>query len=219
MLKREDNTASKGLLGVPSLLHMDIPDAGSLPWTSGLEARTCTPEEALLLIGSRRRELLEWVISIALAVVIALLTRTYVAAIYTVEGNSMLPNLTTGERILALKWTPLNRGDIIIFRLPDDPRTSFVKRVIALPGDTVEIQSGRVLVNGLEQAETYLQGKRTEGSLAATLVKPEHYFVLGDNRGFSMDSRDPLVGQIPFSAVRGEGTYILWPLDRIRSLR
>ncbi len=175
-------------------------------------------EEALALTGTRNREWLEWAISIALAVVIALLTRTYIAAIYTVEGNSMLPNLATGERILALKWTPLTRGDIIIFRLPNDPRNNFVKRVVALPGDTVEIKGGRVMVNGVEQAEPYLQGKRTEGSLAPLKVDPQHYFVLGDNRGFSMDSRDPMVGLIPSEAVLGEGVYILWPLNRLRGL-
>lgn len=170
------------------------------------------------MTGNPRRELLEWAVSIILAVVIALLTRSYVAAIYTVEGNSMLPNLTTGERVLALKWTPLTRGDIIIFQLPNDTRNSFVKRVIGLPGDTVAISDGRVVVNGEILSEPYLQGKRTEGSFAATRVEPGHFFVLGDNRGFSMDSRDPTVGLVPFGSVRGEGAYILWPVSHMRGL-
>lgn len=168
---------------------------------------------------SRRQDVLEWIVSIALAVVIAALIRSYVAAIFTVEGNSMLPTLATGQKILVVRRSQLQHGDIVVFRFPSDPRNDFVKRVIGIPGDKVEIRDGHVILNENVLNEPYLDGRKTDGNMAPVTVTANHYFVLGDNRGFSMDSRDPMVGLVPSEQVKGRGLYIVWPLGQARYLQ
>ena len=137
------------------------------------------------------------------------------------EGTSMLPYLHDGERIFVNKliyyddygWAPkVYRGDIVVFWFPEDPSKSYIKRVIGLPGDTVEVHEGHVRVNGRDLEETYLdpQLNMSHASRPPTYVKPGYYFVMGDNRDNSSDSR--IWGLVPKKYIYGKALFRYWPL-------
>src|SRR5215217_972117 len=127
-----------------------------------------------------------------LIIVVFILFGVFVAQPVVVEGTSMVPQLNDGERLLVNKliyykfqsvsWGHIERGDIVVFWFPNDPDKSYVKRVIGLPGETVEVRNGKVLVNGAELSETYLdiEHNQTLQSVAAKKVDEHHYFVMGD---------------------------------------
>jgi signal peptidase I len=155
------------------------------------------------------------------ALMIAALVVVFIVQPVKVEGTSMLPRLHDGERIFVNKliyyddyrWAPkLERGDIVVFWFPDDPSKSYIKRVIGLPGDTVEIHEGLVRVNGRDLNETYLDQRLnlSHRSSAPIYVKPNYYFVMGDNRDNSSDSR--LWGQVPKKYIYGKALFRYWPL-------
>jgi len=152
------------------------------------------------------------------ALLIAALFVVFVVQPVKVEGTSMLPRLHDGERIFVNKlvyyhWPPLERGDIVVFWFPDDPDKSYIKRVIGLPGELVEIRDGRIYVNGLELRETYLDPQRNVArqNLPPTVVKPHYYFVMGDNRDSSDDSRR--WGLVPEKYIYGKALLRYWPLS------
>lgn len=167
------------------------------------------------------KELLEWGKALLLAVVMAVLIRTFVVDIYIVDGNSMLPTLHDQERVivnkLGYRLHAPKRGDVVVFEYALEPWRDFVKRVIGLPGDQVEVKGGRVLVNGTPLEEPYL-GASTLGRYGPVTVKPGTVFVLGDNRNFSMDSRDASVGLVPLTAIKGKATYVFWPFKSLRAI-
>jgi signal peptidase I len=155
------------------------------------------------------------------ALMLLALVMVFVIQPVKVEGTSMLPHLRDGERIFVNKliyyddyrWAPkVQRGDVIVFWFPDDPSKSYIKRVIGLPGDTVEIHDGRVRVNGKDLDETYLdpQLNLSHASRAPVFVKPNYYFVMGDNRDNSSDSR--IWGLVPKKYVYGKALFRYWPL-------
>lgn len=137
-----------------------------------------------------------------------------------VEGSSMLPQLHDGERLLVNKlvyykikgvtWGHLERGDIVVFWYPSDPDKSFVKRIIGLPGETVELRNGRVFINGNELKESYLEDIHNQ-SMRDNLVKvvdQHYYFVMGDNRDNSSDSR--VWGLVPEKYIYGRAFFRYW---------
>ncbi len=133
---------------------------------------------------------------------------------FKVEGTSMMPALCDQERILVNKIVydigTVQRGDLIVFRYPRDPRKSFIKRVIGLPGDVIEVRRGRVLRNGRRVAEEYLFGEPPPRERFGPLrVQPGSYFVLGDHRSVSSDSRD--WGLVPEAHVHGKAVLRYWP--------
>jgi signal peptidase I len=141
----------------------------------------------------------------------------YVGAFHlsVVRGSSMAPSIHDGDRILIDPLGPLlqgvRRGDIVVLKYPLDPSVDYIKRVIGLPGDEVVIEEGEVWVNGVHLDEPYVGDADPFCSLRAH-VKPAHYFVLGDNRQRSCDSRE--FGQVPQDYVRGRVELRLWPLGR-----
>jgi signal peptidase I len=156
------------------------------------------------------------------ALMIAALVVVFIVQPVKVEGTSMLPRLHDGERIFVNKliyydeyrWAPrIERGDIVVFWFPDDPSKSYIKRVVGLPGERVDVQDGKVLINGGELDETYLDPK--DNSSAKTLpqvyVKPNYYFVMGDNRDNSSDSR--YWGLVPKKYIYGKALLRYWPLS------
>ena len=152
------------------------------------------------------------------AVVLALILRTFVVQAFWIPSGSRIPTLEIGDRVLVLKfWYHLpnngpERGDIAVFKYPVDPRRDFVKRVIGLPGDTVEMRNGTVFVNGTEVFEPYV--KNTDSYNMAPVKVPEgHYFCLGDNRPNSQDGR--FWGFVPESFMRGPAVFRYWPVSRI----
>lgn len=166
-------------------------------------------------------EIKDWIISILIAVVLAFFIRYFIVELYMVEGPSMRPTLVNSERLVVNKFiyrfrTP-ERGDIIVFRYPSDPSRDFIKRVIGIPGDTIEIKDGRVFVNGQLLNESYILEK-TRGSYSLATVPEGHIFVMGDNRNNSEDSRFRDVGFVSHDLVKGKAVMIFWPLDHIKSL-
>lgn len=167
-----------------------------------------------------KQEVWEWLKALALAIVLALVLRTFVLDNYIVDGSSMLPTLHDQERVLVYKLgqrfgVEPERGDIIVFQYAQDAERDFVKRVIGVTGDKVAITGGKVYVNDQPLDESYLSAA-TLGDYGPITVQPGRVFVLGDNRNFSKDSRDALVGQVSLEAIRGKAWLIYWPVKAWR---
>jgi signal peptidase I len=157
---------------------------------------------------------------IFLIVLVFILFGVFFVQPVVVEGTSMMPQLHDGERLLVNKlvyykiqsvsWGHINRGDIVVFWYPNDPDKSYVKRVIGLPGETVEMRSGKVFVNGIQLQEDYLDPNYAEGmpSYAPKRVEEHHYFVMGDNRDNSSDSR--YWGTVPEKYIYGKAFFRYW---------
>ena len=154
------------------------------------------------------------------ALMIAALVVVFVVQPVKVEGTSMLPRLHDGERIFVNKliyydeyrWAPkIERGDIVVFWYPNDPSKSYIKRVIGLPGERVEVREGTVFINGAILEEKYLDPKENNSLaiLAPVDVKLNYYFVMGDNRDNSSDSRS--WGLVPKKYVYGKALLRYWP--------
>lgn len=161
------------------------------------------------------REILETMIP---AVIIALLINLLLAQATRVYGQSMEPNLHTDQRLVVEKisynrWWAVRSpqcGDVVVFRV--DPNSDLlIKRVIGLPGDRVEIRAGQVIINGELLDESYIT-RPTYGDYGPLDVPPLHVFVLGDNRGFSNDSR--AFGPLPLDTVIGRAWFSYWPPDQ-----
>ena len=139
-----------------------------------------------------------------------------------VEGGSMEPGLEDQERIfinkLVYRWESINRGDIIVFRYPRDPRKSFIKRVIGVSGDRVRISYGHVYLNGKRMEEDYVPTEFLDSRSYPEIVVPEGaYFVLGDHRSMSNDSRD--FGPVARSYIYGKAVFGYWPMEKLGLLR
>jgi signal peptidase I len=139
-----------------------------------------------------------------------------------VEGTSMMPSLDDQERIFINKFVyriePIQRGDIIVFRYPRDPVKSFIKRVIGVAGDHVRIVDGRVFLNGKLLVEDYVPRAYEDGrSYPEIVVPPGQYFVLGDHRSLSNDSRD--FGPVDAPYIYGKAVFGYWPVDKMGRLR
>ena len=178
-----------------------------------------TSEEVTKPKKSIYREILEWICSIAIAFLIAMLLRNHVFLLAKVDGESMLPTLHHNERLVVwrLGYEP-KAGDIVILD-PPSGRGPYVKRVIATGGQTVQIDNftGDVFVDGKKLDEPYINNKTT--SMQSEFYVPEgHTFVMGDNRGNSHDSRSSDVSYIADEKIMGEVVFRLWPLDTIGTI-
>jgi signal peptidase I len=139
-----------------------------------------------------------------------------------VEGTSMMPSLDDQERIFVNKFVyrlePIQRGDIVVFRYPRDPSKSYIKRVIGLAGDHIRIVAGQVLVNNRPLEEDYVPSEyddlRTYGEVT---VPANSYYVLGDHRTMSNDSRD--FGPVNQAYIYGKAVFGYWPMDKLGRLR
>ncbi len=139
-----------------------------------------------------------------------------------VEGTSMMPTLQDQERVFINKFVyklePIERGDVIVFRYPRDPAKSYIKRVIAVAGDHVRIDGGVVYVNGNRLSEPYVPEMYEDvRSYPETLVPPHCYFVLGDHRNLSNDSRD--FGPVDEDFIYGKAVFGYWPVAKLGMLR
>ena len=166
------------------------------------------------------RALWEVVSTVVPAVLIALFINVYVAQATVIDGPSMQPNLYYDQQVMVEKVTYRlfhgpRRGDVVTFNLPDE-NGALIKRVVALPGETVEVRGGRVLINGryLEEPWTTRLGGP---NYPQTVVPPLHIFVLGDNRPVSRDSR--YFGLVPLDQVTGQAWLIYWPPEEIKLIR
>lgn len=173
------------------------------------------------MIEIKKSEYRENVEAFAIAVVTILFVIIFVVQSFLVRGSSMEPTLLDGERLLVNKFIFKIRepkiGDIIVLKYPKDPTKKFIKRVIAVPNDTVQIRDGVVYVNGEAINESYIKEK-PELDFDWVNVPERTVFVMGDNRNGSKDSRDPDVGFIPYENIVGKAFFIFWPVPKVQVL-
>ena len=159
------------------------------------------------------------------------LVNIFFSARYRVEGGSMLPSLAHGESVLVVRtrfrWNRLRRGDVVVFERPGGGEGNYIKRVVGLPGEDLKITGGRVFLDGEMLAEDYIQGagQRLAGEAGGGGIGgqseewfngPDEYFLLGDNRADSNDSR--AFGPVPEGLIRGKAWFRCWPPPRWRPI-
>lgn len=177
--------------------------------------------------GSERalKTLVSWMRDLALSVVIAFVVIIFIYQPVKVEGTSMMPGLVDQERIFVNKFIyrlgvgDIQRGDLIVFWPPSDPAKSYIKRVIGLPGDTVSLRGGQVFVNGKPLDENYVPKEYRDHnySMPQQKIGRGRYFVMGDHRDVSNDSRT--WGPVPRGCIYGKAVFVYWPLEKIGPLR
>lgn len=172
----------------------------------------------------------DWIETIAISLALAMIVRTFVLQVFKIPTGSMLDTLLINDCIMANKFkykiVDPKRGDIIIFKAPHEPQKDYIKRLIGIPGDKIEIRKKRVLVNDQYIDEPYKVNKDSyiepEGYgwrdyFGPVIVPKDCYFVMGDNRDHSYDSRG--WGFLPKSHLRGKAFLVYWPLTRIQLIK
>lgn len=166
------------------------------------------------------RATLHWLRDLGISVVMALVVILFLYQPVRVEGTSMMPSLVDQERIFINKFayrfgmSDITRGDTVVFWYPNDTSKSYIKRVIGVPGDTIEITRGQVFVNDMEVDEPYVPTEyRDRISMDRITVPEDEYFVLGDHRSSSNDSRT--WGTVPRRFIYGRAAFVYWPLERL----
>jgi signal peptidase I len=159
-----------------------------------------------------------WLRDLILSLLLAFIVIFFLYQPVQVEGTSMMPHLANNERIFINKFVyrfePIQRGDIVVFWYPLDPSKSYIKRVVGLPGEWISVIEGRVYVNGKLLTEPYLpKGYSDRQSYPVTYVEPNHYYVLGDHRESSNDSR--LWGTVDQKYIYGKAVFVYWPFSQL----
>ncbi|MGA9070246.1 MAG: signal peptidase I [Terracidiphilus sp.] len=155
-----------------------------------------------------------WVRDLLVSAAASVLIITFLYQPVRVEGTSMLPRLEDQDRLFINKFvyhfTSIERGDVVVFRYPRDPEKSYIKRVIALPGDRLRILQGTVLLNGVALKENYVPDEFRDSRSYAEIVVPEGtFFMMGDHRSISSDSRE--FGPVERSLIYGKAVFVYWP--------
>jgi signal peptidase I len=163
-----------------------------------------------------------WVRDLVISLAISAFIIIFLYQPVKVEGTSMMPSLEDQERIFVNKFVyrlePIERGDIVVFRYPRDPSKSYIKRVIAMAGDHVRIDGGQVYVNDEALDEDYVPPAYTDARSYPDMIVPSScYFVLGDHRSMSNDSRD--FGPVNQSYIYGKAVFGYWPMDKLGRVR
>lgn len=166
--------------------------------------------------SSFRRELGIWSRDVAIALGLALVIIVFLYQPVKVEGTSMAPLLSDQERIFINKYVyrfePIDRGDVVVFWYPLDRSKSFIKRVVGLPGETLEIRDGHLYINGKLIQETYVPPSYFDDSSYGPIrIPPHEYFVMGDHRDSSNDSR--IFGPVPRRYIYGKAVFAYWPFN------
>lgn len=165
----------------------------------------------------------EWILIIAIALAAALFINFVIIINSVVPSGSMENTIMTNSRMMGLRVTywfnDPERGDIVVFKYPDDPSENFVKRVIGLPGETVEIIGGVTYVDGVKLDEPYLKETPLDRDFGPFEVPEGHYFVMGDNRNNSNDARFWKNKYVPRNSILGKALFVYWPLNRIGVLK
>src|SRR5277367_4859564 len=168
-----------------------------------------------------RRELRSWTRDMAVALGLILTVVIFLYQPVKVEGTSMAPLLTDQERIFINKFVyrfePIERGDVVVFWYPLDRSKSFIKRVVGLPGETIELRRGHLFIGDRELAESYVPASFFDGSSYGPLQIPANgYFVMGDHRDSSNDSR--MFGAVSREFIYGKAVFAYWPVDHFGSI-
>lgn len=205
----EDNERTEAAQEQPVEARPDAQQE-AVPENAGQEKK----EEKKKTVG---QEILSWIVTFAVAIVLALGIRTLIFEPVRVEGHSMDYTLADNEYMIVTKYDYLfgepERGDVVICHYPDRGRTNFVKRLVALPGDTVSMLKGTLYVNGEPVDEPYITNRANYNMQAVSLGEDE-YFVLGDNRSSSNDSH--LIGPISRDQIKGHVRCVAFPFKDAR---
>jgi len=167
------------------------------------------------------RNLLEWIVALGLALLLFFVVRTFFFRLATVSGPSMLPSLRDGDMVFLNRFSYLfiepQVGDIVAFPNPNDPSEHYIKRVIGAPGDIVDLRMGVFYINDLPLDDDFShETVFAIGDVRFPItVEDGYFFVLGDNRNQSMDSRNSSVGNIPGRRMVGRVAFRIWPLDAL----
>lgn len=202
------STASQKSLSETPTADEPLIDPDSVEWMPLTRAEVPTAAE------KQSAGIILWVRDLAVAAVASALIITFLYQPVRVEGTSMLPRLEDSDRLFINKFAyhfqAINRGDVVVFHYPRDPEKSYIKRVIALPGDQLRVDHGRVFVNGKAIREPYVPPDyRDNRSVAEITLPPGEYYVMGDHRSISSDSRD--FGPVERSLIYGKAVFIYWP--------
>ncbi|WNR47039.1 signal peptidase I [Paenibacillus roseipurpureus] len=176
-----------------------------------------------------KKETWEWIKALIIAGVLVIVIRWFLFSPFIVDGDSMHPNFFTGERLIVNKIVydirDPKRGEVIVFHAPEGK--DYIKRVIALPGETVKVTGDKVFINGEEMHENYIQDAIDQAvkeghpyntllDFPETKVPEGELFAMGDNRPNSKDSRTKSVGFVPYNKIVGRAEVIFWPVNKIR---
>ena len=188
------------------------------------------------------KEIREWIVSIAIALLVVMLLRSFVFTLIRVDGKSMQPTLLNGERLFVtvydVRFGNVERGDVVICHYPDRGNDYFVKRIVGVPGDsvyredgvthvvyTVQTDSGVEIRNEALDPDTFTSPYRFEPDYEPYVLDSDEYFVVGDNRYDSHDSRDwndsdssRDVGPITKDMITGHVRCVIWPLNSLRAV-
>jgi signal peptidase I len=163
-----------------------------------------------------------WLRDLVISVVVSAIIIIFLYQPVRVEGTSMLPVLEDQDRLfinkLAYRVGEIHRGDVVVFLYPHDHEKSYIKRVIALPGDTLRIDHGQVYVNDARVEESYVPRQFEDDRSQPEMTVPQHeYFVMGDHRSVSSDSRD--FGPVDRELIYGKAAFVYWPMDQAGVVR
>lgn len=168
-----------------------------------------------------KQEIFEWIKAIVIALVVVFIIRKFFFTMIRVDGKSMLETLQDGDRVAAtiidMKLYGPQRGNIVICTYPGQDYLC-IKRVIGMPGDTLQIIRGVTYINGEVYEEPYVTHPKTNEYYGPITLGEDEYFVMGDNRAVSHDSRSSDVGPLSASAIEGNARLRLWPLNAIETL-
>src|SRR5882672_9576091 len=197
------------------------PEAASTPAQTQAVLSGSTPVQRSPETGSRPG-LGVWLRDLGISIAIAVFIIVFIYQPVKVEGTSMMPSLADQERIFVNKFVyrlePIERGDVVVFRYPRDPSKSYIKRVIGVAGDHIRIDNGLVYVNDDPLNEDYVPASYTdERSYPEIVVPPRSYFLLGDHRSMSNDSRD--FGPVKENFIYGKAVFGYWPMEKLGRLK
>ncbi|MCI3919048.1 signal peptidase I [Paenibacillus sp. TRM 82003] len=178
-----------------------------------------------------KKEAVDWAKALIVAGVLVVVIRMFLFSPYLVDGSSMEPNFHDAERVIVNKilydLRAPERGEVVVFHSPYN--SDYIKRVIALPGETVSVEGDTVYVNGEPLPQLFIQGETDRAAAAGgtynnkdfqeQTVPEGHVFVMGDNRPDSHDSRSPDIGFIPFDRIVGRADVVIWPLSDIKLIK
>jgi signal peptidase I len=172
--------------------------------------------------GGMRGGIRSWSLDLVISVVVSVFIIIFLYQPVRVEGTSMLPMLQDQDRLfinkMAYRVGEIHRGDVVVFLYPHDHEKSYIKRVIALPGDDLRIDHGQVYVNGNHVVEKYVPRRYADDRSQPEMTVPAHeYFVMGDHRSISSDSRD--FGPVERQLIYGKAAFVYWPMDQAGVVR
>jgi signal peptidase I len=179
-------------------------------------------EQEIVITDGEKSVMRSWLRDMVVSILVAAFIIIFLYQPVRVEGTSMLPMLEDQDRLfinkMAYRVGEIHRGDVVVFLYPHDHSKSYIKRVIALPGDDLRIDHGTVYVNHVKVEEKYVPVRFSdERSEPETVVPPNDYFVMGDHRSISSDSRD--FGPVARELIYGKAAFVYWPMEQVGVVR